>query len=334
MGRSTCWTDSALSSLTRPLLLTPSTLSTPPTTARSIHSFHSFRSFHDTKLSSITVMSIIASPTTDTADAVFPSSTSWVDKLVYPVDPVTVLPHVHLYRLYRGEQIVVPSAALDLTILATALRAALSMGAPPSAVRAVGDPTTDRRVLNDALFACYNSSFISERTADILQPWLLLVLMSSPTDDGEEHSRVTAQLKVLCTRRRDAVGALRCTAKLLCMPDLFCTLLRLPVFRWHYLSSQSNITAVLAHLRVIVSACVLASTEKEITLREVGRIVSEASPPAPTSLSVPVVQLQQPPSLPSTRSPPTRSHPYLLHSPPPPSTSPARTTRCPPSPSS
>ena len=68
-------------------------------------------------------MSIIASPTTDTADAVFPSSTSWLDELVYPVDPVTVLPHVHLFRLYRGEQIAVPSAALDPTVGAGAVGA-------------------------------------------------------------------------------------------------------------------------------------------------------------------------------------------------------------------
>ena len=85
-------------------------------------------------------MSIIASPTTDTADAVFPSSTSWVDELVYPVDPVTVLPHVHLFRLYRGEQIVVPSAALDPTILATALRGALP-DTPSSSLPSVSSST-------------------------------------------------------------------------------------------------------------------------------------------------------------------------------------------------
>jgi hypothetical protein len=92
-------------------------------------------------------------------------------------------------------------------------------------------------------------------------------------------TRITPVLKALCLRRRDAAAALRCTAQLLSQPDLLRVLLRLPAFRWHYIYTQHILSAVLTHLRTVVTTCLLASAEKEVTFREVTRIVQQVAAP-------------------------------------------------------
>ena len=149
----------------------------------------------------------------------------------------------------HGEQITAPSAAFDAAILITLLRGAMYLPSPlrPVYLLSTLDPTTQREAYNRALEACYTTAVISKRLAGIVQPWLLLALMCTPTDNPIEHARVTERLRSLCTSRSDALNALRCTAQLLCLPDRLCRYLRYPLFRWHYVYSLPNLFAALPH---------------------------------------------------------------------------------------
>ena len=225
-------------------------------------------------------MTADASPSPPSAATPLPASTEWVSQLLYPVQPLTVIPHNHLFRVYGGQQITAPSAAFDAAVLDTVVRGAHSVAPSPSSLRTLVDRSADRAAYNDALLDCYQASHGNERTADIVQPWLLLAMMRTPADDAAEHARVTAVLQRVCKARRYAAAAVRCTAALLCLPDILRTVLVMPLFRWHYVYQQHNLTAVLQHLGAVVNACVLASGAAEVTFREVRGIVQQlaASP--------------------------------------------------------
>jgi hypothetical protein len=72
-------------------------------------------------------------------------------------------------------------------VLATLLLGVQSLAPPATALGSV-DVSTDRTALNDGLLACYHSSYVGERTAEIVQPWLLLAVMRTPADEVEEHT--------------------------------------------------------------------------------------------------------------------------------------------------
>jgi hypothetical protein len=215
---------------------------------------------------------------------------AWLADLVCAAEPLVAVPHAGIFQLQHGEEIRVPAAAVAPSFIASLLQAVGSIDASSTVIAALSSRLARQRHVNDACLAAFEALFVKSTVSELLQPWLLLVVMTTPVEHAAERDRIVPLLALLSQQRRLQSAAIRVTAKLLCDPVSVRLYLGHPYFPWRHIYGQSNVRFVLDNLGSLLSACLNEATRSPLLLRaeDVAGIIRRlAAPPAsPTAVTV------------------------------------------------